>query len=214
MDLILMWVGTLVFSGLMKLCNELRIFKDVADNGYKIDLDKLAQFNRKKNNTGIVTLIPIVNMMNEVMNASNYNRIKYTLIDQLKVQGALIELSDLEKKIYAKHPTSISAFLLPIKAGMIIDTTENIEVREKYRKGNIYYRKEKNGFDVVETTGIFDGKDEHELISEIKEFERNKILNNKFLNKEYNELELKIMEKHALYDSLDKPKTLKKQLKK
>ena len=45
MKYLVMWLITVMASFGMELSNELRYLKDVADNGYKIDINKLKELN-------------------------------------------------------------------------------------------------------------------------------------------------------------------------
>ncbi len=44
-----MYLFTFITSISVEIANELRIFKDVADAGYKIDFEKLSEFMKKVN---------------------------------------------------------------------------------------------------------------------------------------------------------------------
>jgi len=68
MEFLLLWLGTSVASFGMGIANGLRIFKDTADAGYKIDVKRLSELGKQlvPNATKISLLsklIPIFNVM-------------------------------------------------------------------------------------------------------------------------------------------------------
>ena len=68
MELLVLWLGTSITSFCMEMANELRMFKDVADAGYKIDIRRLSDLSKQLNPnaskaTLLSMLIPIFNIM-------------------------------------------------------------------------------------------------------------------------------------------------------
>ena len=49
MELLVLWLGTSITSFCMEMANELRMFKDVADAGYKIDIRRLSDLSKQLN---------------------------------------------------------------------------------------------------------------------------------------------------------------------
>ena len=93
MNYFIFWRGTIIGSFGGKLINELRIFKDVADAGYKINMEKFSAFqelfipNETRGNF-LFRFIPIYNIMNVCKNIIDYNNIRPILLDHLNVIGA------------------------------------------------------------------------------------------------------------------------------
>lgn len=118
-------IGTIVLSFGMDFSNGLRMYKDVADEGYKIDTKRLSEIQKElypdaaKMNI-IKLLIPIFNIMHVFQKTAAYNEARNSILDQLNVMGALEEMNDLEKEEYAKKPTGFNALIVPLK----------IEIRE------------------------------------------------------------------------------------
>lgn len=78
MEFLVFWLGTSVASFCLELANEFRMFKDVADNGYKIDTKRLSELGEQLNQNGkklhlLSMLIPIFNMMQVLQRAIQYN---------------------------------------------------------------------------------------------------------------------------------------------
>ena len=94
--------------------------KDNADAGYKVDLQKMADFQNKlmpdANKVNLLsTLISVYNIMNVCKNIINYNNVRPMLLDQLNAMGVLEEMTVFEKEEYSKKPTALNALIIPLK---------------------------------------------------------------------------------------------------
>lgn len=49
MEFLFLWLGTSIASFSMEIINELRLFKDVADAGYKIEVKRLSELGKQLN---------------------------------------------------------------------------------------------------------------------------------------------------------------------
>ena len=132
MKYLLMWGITVIASLSMELSNELRYFKDVADNGYKINLNKLnellKQLNYQKPSLAKY-LIPIYNMMLAMQNTMKYSNNRDMFFTGLNVLDCLEEMSEYEKSEYAKKPTGLNALLVPLKADLKLQRALKITVK-------------------------------------------------------------------------------------
>lgn len=78
MEFLSFWLGTSILSLGMNIANSLRLFKDVADAGYKINLEKIKELGKQLNPnstkiTFISMLIPIYNLMQVFEAMIQYN---------------------------------------------------------------------------------------------------------------------------------------------
>lgn len=108
MELLVLWFGTSIASFCMEMANELRMFKDVADAGYKIDIRRLSDLSKQLNPnatkaTLLSMLIPIFNIMQVFQRTVQYNNARPMILDQLNVMDALEEMSEIEKQEYQKN---------------------------------------------------------------------------------------------------------------
>lgn len=108
MELLVLWLGTSITSFCMEMANELRMFKDVADAGYKIDIRRLSDLSKQLNPnaskaTLLSMLIPIFNIMQVFQRTVQYNNARPMILDQLNVMDALEEMSEIEKQEYQKN---------------------------------------------------------------------------------------------------------------
>lgn len=150
LNLCLFCTGTIGVSRIADVANSLRIFKDAADKGYKIKpggkviLNPNEDVQLKK----MARWVPIVNLLDTYNNIIAYNNNVDLILKALEEMDLLEEMSDDEKEIYNKKPTTLNAILTPLKAARleqhievdeemleellkeIPDTEENKEVRE------------------------------------------------------------------------------------
>ena len=97
MKIVVLWISTVAASFCIELTNELRMFKDVADAGYKINIDRLSDLSKKLNPdaskiTLLSMLIPIFNIIQVFERITKYNNIRPMLLDQLSIIDALEEI--------------------------------------------------------------------------------------------------------------------------
>lgn len=121
MEFLFTWLGTCIASFGLEIANELRMFKDVADAGYKIDTKRLGNLNKQLNPKAtkisfLSLLIPIFNIIQVFQNTIKYNEIRPTILDQLSLFDVLEEMSDIEKQEYLKKPTGLNAVFVSMKA--------------------------------------------------------------------------------------------------
>jgi hypothetical protein len=84
MEFLVLWLGTSIASFGMKIANELRMFKDAADAGYKVDVERLSKLGKQLNPnatkaTLLSMLIPVFNVMQVFQRTIQYNTI---MLDQ------------------------------------------------------------------------------------------------------------------------------------
>ncbi len=169
--MLLFWIGSVVASYSMEFVNELRMVKDAADAGYKIDFKKLddAQksllpINVKKLST-LSMFLPIVNFLTVIKNVFSYNEARPVILDQFRVMGCLEEMSDIEMKEYSKKPTGFNAMLVSYKAKAKLDKAYKLHIKDGFICGDIYYEIVGNFEDVniVSVTGSLTRYSEKEL---------------------------------------------------
>lgn len=150
--------GTIILSIVLDVKNEMRLYKDMADLGYKLNSKKYTEVQKKMvpdaAKVNILSLfIPIYNIFTVYKRTLQYNDIRSVAYDQLNVLGVLDEMSDLEKKEYAKKPTGFRAVFSPLIVEMRLMGADKISFNE----GDIYYKLVKKGkskidIKIVDTT--------------------------------------------------------------
>lgn len=101
------------------LKNGLRLYKDLADLGYKVDNKRLKDITNVLNpNGGIIDNLklctPFYNLYYVLQKVKLYNDQKGIVADQIRALGALEEMTDFEKKEYNKKPTGFRALFTPL----------------------------------------------------------------------------------------------------
>ncbi len=150
MGFLVSYLTTVILSVGMKFASDVRIYKDAADQGYKIlfdmDLFKLP------------FLIPLFNIFWVVKNTVEYDRdYRSEVLFYLNEIKALEEMNELEKSEYAKKPSALNAFLVPKKWDRILNSSLCISVDTDKEKGKIFYKFNRLGKNVkiIAATGTF-----------------------------------------------------------
>ena len=143
--LIIWWLGTVIASIGMEISHELRVFKDIADAGYKYNLKKVNEisehFNPDSLKKTLISLLVIgYNIFYVFDKANKYNNARPMLLSQLDVAGVLEEMTDEEKKEYLKEPTGFNAIKIQIKSERKLKGVQTLEIEKKNEKGKIIYK--------------------------------------------------------------------------
>jgi len=160
MEFLFFWLGTSVVSFCLEMANESRMFKDVADAGYKIDIRRLSELNKQINPNAskisfISMLIPIFNIIQVFQKTIQYNNVRPMILDQLNVLDALEEMTEIEKQEYLKKPTGLNALLIPLKSEIRISKAASLKIETENEKSEIFYEMD-DSFDnivILKVTG-------------------------------------------------------------
>ncbi len=144
MEFLALWLGTCVASFGMEITNEMRMFKDAADAGYKIDVKRLSELGMQLNpnatkETLLSMLIPIFNVMQVFQRTIQYNNVRPMILDQLSVIDALEEMTESEKAEYLKNPTGLNALVVPLKSEIRLSKAISIKINDGNEHSEIYY---------------------------------------------------------------------------
>lgn len=104
--------------------NYFRMYKDVSDKGYKINIKNITNEikpNKKKTNyKKLLLLLPVINIFVAADKVIKYNKIKPYLVDSLKSTSFIEKMNDEEKEYYKSNPT--------------INTAVNVVVYSRYKE--------------------------------------------------------------------------------
>lgn len=145
MEILVIWLVTVIASFGMEISHELRVFKDIANAGYKYNLKRVNElseyFNSDTLKKTLISLLVIgYNIFYVFDKANKYNNARPMLLSQLDVAGVLEEMTDEEKKQYLKDPTGLNAIKIQIKSERKIKDIHTLEIKKKNEKGEIIYR--------------------------------------------------------------------------
>lgn len=149
MEILVLWAGTSIASFCLELANELRMFKDAFDVGYKVDVQRLSELEIQMNSYEIKTtflsmLIPIFNVIQVFQKTLEYNNVRPMILNQLSEIAVLEEMTEEEKKEYLKNPTALNALKVALKSKKRLEKAELIKFNDGDEDGEIYYKYEKS----------------------------------------------------------------------
>lgn len=116
MEFLVLWLGTSIASFCIEVANEFRMLKDVADEGYKVDSNRLSELANQINpdmskNVFLSMLMPFYNVAQVLQRTMKYNNARPMVLDQLRIMDALEEMSEYEKEEYQKKSNRFKCFL-------------------------------------------------------------------------------------------------------
>lgn len=119
------YVVTSIASIMIVKYNYFRMYKDVSDKGYKINIKNITNEikpNKKKTNYKklLLLLLPVINIFVAADKVIKYNKIKPFLVDSLKSTSFIEKMNDEEKEYYKSNPT--------------INTAVNVVVYSRYKE--------------------------------------------------------------------------------
>lgn len=118
------YVVTSIASIMIVKYNYFRMYKDVSDKGYKINIKNITNEikpNKKKTNyKKLLLLLPVINIFVAANKVIKYNKIKPYLVDSLKSTSFIEKMNDEEKEYYKSNPT--------------INTAVNVVVYSRYKE--------------------------------------------------------------------------------
>ena len=121
-------LGTCVVTSIASIMivkyNYFRMYKDVSDKGYKINIKNITNEikpNKKKTNyKKLLLLLPVINIFVAANKVIKYNKVKPYLVDSLKSTSFIEKMNDEEKEYYKSNPT--------------INTAVNVVVYSRYKE--------------------------------------------------------------------------------
>lgn len=118
------YVVTSIASIMIVKYNYFRMYKDVSDKGYKINIKNITNEikpNKKKTNyKKLLLLLPVINIFVAADKVIKYNKVKPFLVDSLKSTSFIEKMNDEEKEYYKSNPT--------------INTAVNVVVYSRYKE--------------------------------------------------------------------------------
>ncbi len=159
MTLLLIYLGTVIGSIVIKAISILGMCKDIADMGYKLDLD---YYKGKKDdiiNEFTVTnnkllLIPIYNLYKVLNDKLNYNQSREEFLNNLWLNPLFKPLNDFEAEDYLNKQTGLNALLVPIKFNLRLSKALFLDIKKDDIEGRVYYEKTDEGdIIILDVTG-------------------------------------------------------------
>ena len=118
------YVVTSIASIMIVKYNYFRMYKDVSDKGYKINIKNITNEikpNKKKTNyKKLLLLLPVITIFVAANKVIKYNKVKPYLVDSLKSTSFREKMNDEEQEYYKSNPT--------------INTAVNVVVYSRYKE--------------------------------------------------------------------------------
>jgi len=191
MELLFTWLSSTIISYGINIINKLKMFKDIADDGYKINMEKYRNIPfENKNNVfkRIIFLIPIINILSSMKDSFEYLNYKEATIFKLKLYGALDDMSLDEKNKYQKKPFGIYAYYMSIKMAKKLKNAHKITIPNTNGRDNIIYFNfdKKLNIDIIKAEGNISYKSKNEQIKMINDYMKESVddILNKLMEKE------------------------------
>ncbi len=115
-----LWIGTFAVSLGLEVKQHFRIIRDMADRGYKTDLD---QFSDLKGVSGLddskflftSLFFPVINLLKVAERRIKYYFMKDQIFEELKESKIISKMTDEEQQEYRRKPTAMNAFHISIE---------------------------------------------------------------------------------------------------
>ena len=126
MSYIVMWLTTVLASYVFDFKIAFKMFKEIADVGYKINADKFRDFaNSIPTNSSdiskVIRFIPFVNLLYTLHGINSYENNKQLIFQQFLSLDILEEMTDDEKEEYKKNPTGLNAMVITLNNGRVVN---------------------------------------------------------------------------------------------
>lgn len=155
----------------------LRLFKDAANAGYKLDLNRLFEIRAVllRRNLGNLSrhFIPIINVISQLKINADYLRDADQIIKLLIEHEVAVPLTDKEQKKYKSLPIGINAVFISNKYTKETEKNTTVVIHAiEDKKSIIIFRNDENGKQiVVDVKGYLNTLNETELEEELTKVE-------------------------------------------
>lgn len=177
MNILLAWLITSAEFLLIDTASILRIFKDLADQGFKINYEKFNEFyeHLKDENSKdyfIKMFVPFYNFYRTYIDIQDYNNLHPYLIKEMYTLGLLENMSDFEFQEYQKNPSVINAIIVPPLCAKRLENAFVWELKDSEYSSTIWFelsnKKGLEAIDILQVKGFL-AKMKPEEIKEIIE---------------------------------------------
>lgn len=177
MNILLAWLITSAEFLLIDTASILRIFKDLADQGFKINYEKFNEFyeHLKDENSKdyfIKMFVPFYNFYRTYIDIQDYNNLHPYLIKEMYTLGLLENMSDFELREYQKNPSIINALRVPLVCAKRLENAYVWELQNQEYSSTIWFelsnKKGLEAIDILQVKGFL-AKMKPEEIKEIIE---------------------------------------------
>lgn len=183
MEIVFLTGLTMIISFVTETICELSIYKKIASEGYKIDMNKIYKYMKKDKSKfrSLCLFIPGVNIINSLLKMNRFEITVEYLFDNMNSNDFFIKMSEEEYQSYLDNPKSITAFNMSVDTSLKEEKKEvnvpvgiikisNGKYRHDYNDGtfnDISFRKEEDKIVVTDISGKLASLSEEEQLIEI-----------------------------------------------
>lgn len=181
MDFLNAYLISVVSSFGISIINELIMYKDAADKGYRLNNENINRIGFREKyeipkNISLLLLIPGVNILNTIKNVLTYEINREKIFNRLNKLGNTEEMSQEEKEIYKEFPIGLTSRLLNVREKGELSECTSVKIT---RNSRIYYDLDDEGqFEIHKVTGPLSKKTPTEQIEALRKY-REKLLKQK-----------------------------------
>lgn len=117
MEFLITYIITIITTYIIDMKRTNKMFKDIADNGYKIDIEKYSECNNSddsKSLRNLIFLFPFLNICFSVYVYLDYINNREENFNMLRVTGAIKEMDKKESYIYDTNPKGNTAITISV----------------------------------------------------------------------------------------------------
>ena len=147
-NLLMICGSTYIMSFFMLFMLVGKLFKILADNGYRINMEKLKKHDDSRSSK-LITLIyiPFINIIFSMILSLKTNQEMDTVFNALNVMGGIEELTEKQIEEYQKNPNMFNALILNVMSDKTLDEKEHkIENKTNLNEDNVTRIKSNNEF--------------------------------------------------------------------
>ena len=138
MNIIGIWLATTIISIIYEFKNEFKMFKDFADIGYKLNINKMKNIQadlpiQTNNHIYLSMIVPFYNLYTVLKRIKTYEDNKQLIYETYNKLDVIEEMTDEEKQKYAENPTAWNAILLTAQSQ---EEKQQTELKKEKQENN------------------------------------------------------------------------------
>ncbi len=151
MQTLLLFIGSFIVSRIMANYNSDRINTAIAESGYKVKYSRIFEYLKKNKVLSLLaifaTIIPVLNILTQIKTACNLNINMEKHLKLYDLMGALIPMTEEEKKKYSEEPTLKNFRNICFDSDVLFTPIKTIPVTNGKEEGYIYYKGIEDNYD-------------------------------------------------------------------
>ena len=156
-NIVVLYLGTVVVSIIVDKIHKYSLIKDLADNNYKLNIDKVNDINEEEDSGKYYIFIPIYNLYKSISDYVIYkNDVFFPTVAYR--DGLIKDFTTMEKKMYQEHPNVINANTLEYRMYLKKKFAHKVVVDDSLVYFNLSLTK---GLELVESEGKLSRESEY-----------------------------------------------------